>query len=57
MNNNNNIEHHRYELLPGGAQQPVTPATAQEYLRLVARHLLVESVAPAVEVRFSLRGV
>lgn len=34
----------------------MTPATVQEYLLLVARHLLVESVTPAVEVRFSLRG-
>jgi hypothetical protein len=41
----------RYELTPGGGQVVVTPANVHEYLRLVTRHLLVDSVAPAVEVR------
>lgn len=48
------IEHthkHRYELTPGGAQLPVTPGNVHKYLSLVARHFLVDSVAPAVEVR------
>lgn len=46
-----NNTHYRYELRPGGAQLPVTAANVHEYLSLVARHLLVDSVAPAVEVR------